>query len=654
MPPSASVRSSALRAALIAGVVIAVVVALAGSTAAAPTTVVECRTLQEPGTYELAGDLLQEITGNLTTGSCLVIDSPNVTLLGNGHAVSGSGSASVGVEVRAHQNVTVSNLTVEGFDSVGVWATGTTGFEARNLSVNATGTGLKIEDGDAPTLTQVRVSNATGVGIAVFNTTNATASDILTRSNQGAGVGLRNTSDATVRGLDSRADGMGVNVTDSAQVTVRNATVRNPASQGIRAVASPDALLADNTVRGAGLAGILVRDAAARLERNVVREGIRGVVLDAANGSVSLNDTATGTLDGAGLFVDGARNVTVRGFNTTGNLVGVSVQNANTTRLDGVLAQQNDLEGIVVHASTATLTDVIARGNGVGGVRVVAGSAGSGSNLTVRQNPVGLWLQSSPDWVTEGVVAADNGGSGSAVRVTGAPGTVRGLELVNGTLDVGNRTLDLRARGIALGVDAPPPDAPAAHRYLGSALEVQNVSGGASAWLNASAAWSPAEVDAYQVEEPRWQRWNGTAWETVSGFNRAFPTDRRVVANATEFGVLAPLVRDDVTPPDATVRVNGTRGDNGWWITPPEVRVNATDAYAGVASRELRVDGNWISITDPVTLDEGVTVVRGRATDLAGLSELTDNRTVRVDIEPPRTNATAPTGWVNRTVNVTL
>jgi hypothetical protein len=637
--------------------VIAVALALTGSTAAAPTSVVECQTLTEPGTYELAGDLLQEITGDLTSGSCLVIDSPDVTLLGNGNVIEGTGSASVGVEVRAHENVTVSNLTVEGFDSVGVWATGTTGFEARNLSLNATGTGLKIENGDAPTLTQVNVSNGTGDGIALVDTPNATVRAPLTRSNLQAGVHLRNASDATVRGFDSRADGTGVNVTDSAQVTVRNATVRTPAAQGIQAVASPEALLVDNTVRGAGLAGVLVRDAAARLERNLAQESTRGVVLEAANGSVSLNDTATGSLDGAGLSVEGARNVTVRGFNTTGNLVGASVREANNTRLDGVFAQRNDFEGVVVRASAATLEGVTARENGGGGVRVTAGSSGSGSNLTVRQNAVGLWLQSSPEWVAEGVVAADNDGSGSlngsAVRVTGAPATVRGLELANGTPDVGNRTLDLRTRGIALAANGTP-EAPAAHRYLGSALTVQNVSVGASAWVNASAAWSADEVDAYQVEEPRWQRWNGSAWEPVSGFNRAFPTDRRVAANATEFGVLAPLVRDDVTPPDATVQVNGTRGDNGWWVSLPNVRVNASDAYAGVASRELRVGGNWTLITDPVTLGEGKTVVRGRATDLAGNLELSDNRTVRVDIEPPRTNATAPTGWVNRTANVTL
>ncbi len=658
MRSSASARSVALRAGLFVGIVIAVVLALTGSTAAAvPMSVTECRTLTQPGTYELAEDLIQEITGNLTSGSCLVIDSPDVILLGNDNVIMGAGSASVGVEVRAHENVTVSNLTVEGFESVGMLATGTTDFEARNLSVNATGTGLKIENGKAPTLRGVRVSNGTGDGIGVVDTANATASDILTRSNFQAGVHLRNASNATVRRLDSQADGVGVNVTNSAQVTVRNATVRSPVAQGIRAVVSPDALIADNTVRGAGMAGILVHDAPARLERNLVREGARGIIFEAANGSVSLNDTATGSLDGAGLIVEGGRDVTVRGFNATANLLGANLREADATRLDGVLTQRNDLEGVVVRASTATLTNVTARGNNGSGVRVAAGSFGSGSNLTVRGNAVGLWLQSSPDWVAEGVVAADNEGglslNGSAVRVTGAPGTIDRLTMVNGAPDVGNRTLDLRARGIALAADTPP-DAPAAHRYLGSALGVQNVSGGASAWVNASAAWSPDEVDAYQAEEPRWQRWNGSAWKPVSGFNRAFSTDRRVVANATEFGVLAPLVRDDVTQPDATVRVNGTRGDNGWWVTLPEVRVSATDAYAGVASRELRVGGNWTPVTDPVTLDEGETVVRGRATDLAGNLELTDNRTVRVDVEPPRTNATAPTGWVNRTANVTL
>ena len=67
-----------------------------------------------------------------------MIDSPNVTLPGNGYEVTGSGSAGVGVEVRAHETVTMSNPTVKGFESVGMCARGTTGFEARNVSVSAT------------------------------------------------------------------------------------------------------------------------------------------------------------------------------------------------------------------------------------------------------------------------------------------------------------------------------------------------------------------------------------------------------------------------------------------------------------------------------------------------------------------------------------
>ena len=83
-------------------------------------------------------------------------------------------------------------------------------------------------------------------------------------------------------------------------------------------------------------------------------------------------------------------------------------------------------------------------------------------------------------------------------------------------------------------------------------------------------------------------------------------------------------VRVDVTPPEIALNLDPGQpsGDNGWYITPVTVAVNAADGNgAGVAKVEVSTDGvSWQPYAAPLvfTEDSAGTSVYARATDAAG------------------------------------
>ena len=80
-----------------------------------PTTITECRVIDEPGEYVLGDDLSAE-------GDCLSIRSAGVTLDGNGHTLEGDGT---GTGLYIESGGTVRNLTIQNFeDGSIVWAGG--------------------------------------------------------------------------------------------------------------------------------------------------------------------------------------------------------------------------------------------------------------------------------------------------------------------------------------------------------------------------------------------------------------------------------------------------------------------------------------------------------------------------------------------------
>jgi len=124
-----------------------------------PTTITECREIDEPGEYVLGDDLSAE-------GDCLEISVSDVTLDGNGQTIDGDGTGTgLDVEYSGH---TVRNLTVQNFE-----------------------TGIEVEASSNVTLSSITVQDNVGDGIRCgYYASDVRCEDSTIRRNGDAGVSI--------------------------------------------------------------------------------------------------------------------------------------------------------------------------------------------------------------------------------------------------------------------------------------------------------------------------------------------------------------------------------------------------------------------------------------------------------------------------------
>ncbi|WP_158058785.1 right-handed parallel beta-helix repeat-containing protein [Halorussus halophilus] len=118
---------------LVAAAVALVNTGIAGASDAGATPVSSCRTITDPGVYELTRDVAGD-------GPCIEIQTSDVTIDGNGYTVSQASGLGPGAGVLADDtgqltNVTVRNVTVTEF-GVGVWFRGVDNGEIRNVNAS--------------------------------------------------------------------------------------------------------------------------------------------------------------------------------------------------------------------------------------------------------------------------------------------------------------------------------------------------------------------------------------------------------------------------------------------------------------------------------------------------------------------------------------
>jgi len=104
----------------------------------------------------------------------------------------------------------------------------------------------------------------------------------------------------------------------------------------------------------------------------------------------------------------------------------------------------------------------------------------------------------------------------------------------------------------------------------------------------------------------------------------------------------------DTTPPEttATLSPEAPDGENGWYVSPVEVTLDASDDGSGVAATEYRVDGGpWTEYTGPFEVSEdGEHVVDFRSTDEAGNVEDAKSASFRIDATAPDVTCAATPG----------
>ncbi len=160
----------------------------------------------------------------------------------------------------------------------------------------------------------------------------------------------------------------------------------------------------------------------------------------------------------------------------------------------------------------------------------------------------------------------------------------------------------------------------------------------ATVQANASDATSGVAQVEHQVDGGAWQ--NGDSVTLGDGVHTvAF----RVTDNAgNTFTTAAQTVKVDTTAPVVNPSVPAPDGQNGWFVTEPQVNASGSDATSGLASLQCRVDGGaWQSPPVSVTGD-GTHTVDCRAQDNAGNMATTAAQTVKVDTTAPVSAFDAP------------
>ncbi|MGA7608166.1 MAG: Ig-like domain-containing protein, partial [Anaerolineales bacterium] len=112
-----------------------------------------------------------------------------------------------------------------------------------------------------------------------------------------------------------------------------------------------------------------------------------------------------------------------------------------------------------------------------------------------------------------------------------------------------------------------------------------------------------------------------------------------VAGNAIATGCNADI---DTTPPTQNLVLDGTIGNNGWYISDVKASVNASDGGAGVAYSTI-ADNGGAAQPSPVTLNDGVHSLQYVTTDKAGNTVTNTSPIIQVDTTAPVSQFTSPT-----------
>lgn len=117
----------------------------------------------------------------------------------------------------------------------------------------------------------------------------------------------------------------------------------------------------------------------------------------------------------------------------------------------------------------------------------------------------------------------------------------------------------------------------------------------------------------------------------------------------------------DLTAPSSDYSIEGTLGQDGWYVSSTSINLSASDAISGLARIFYRMDGSgWSEFSDVLSLtEEGTHLVERYAQDVAGTNESARSFTLKIDRSPPSAGAlldgaASPGSWFNSSVEVNL
>lgn len=103
-------------------------------------------------------------------------------------------------------------------------------------------------------------------------------------------------------------------------------------------------------------------------------------------------------------------------------------------------------------------------------------------------------------------------------------------------------------------------------------------------------------------------------------------------------------VKIDNTPPETNYTLNGTLGEEGWYVSEVNITFNASDSLSGIAITKYKIDdGDWENYSNGVIIgSNGTHTIYFYSIDNAGNAEAERNFTIKIDRKPPSVSLTAP------------
>ncbi|MEO3924804.1 right-handed parallel beta-helix repeat-containing protein [Micromonosporaceae bacterium B7E4] len=313
-----------------------------------------------PMTVSCGQTLTQSVLLNNGLTNCangLVVGAAGITVDLNGHVIDGNGQG-VGIRNNGHDQVTVTNGAVTGFDYGLQLNAGTAGNIVANLTLSENqNAGIQLTDAD----------NGSAGNLVRDNTLTGNAAGlVLTGGTQGTLL-RDNTVDGTT--------GEGISLTGSSGNRIEANRVGGSSGTGLRLDGSGNNTVRGNTVLDSSDASITVEAASNgnRIEGNELTESEAGVVIVDSGGNDVIANVATNHSDG-GISLENAPDNVLRGNDVRFNSSGIELSESSGNRVESNDA--SDSSGSGIWLGSGALDNVVvgntASGNSAEGISVEA------------------------------------------------------------------------------------------------------------------------------------------------------------------------------------------------------------------------------------------------------------------------------------------
>jgi len=183
--------------------------------------------------------------------------------------------------------------------------------------------------------------------------------------------------------------------------------------------------------------------------------------------------------------------------------------------------------------------------------------------------------------------------------------------------------------------------------------------GGAHGWHTSPVTIDVTGTDATSGLAAAELRVNGGAWQSgpvTLNTDGTFMVETRTVDKAGNVNSGASTYKLDLTDPGISYWVNGTMGENGWYVSDVDASVSGSDAGSGVDAEQLQLNGgSWTDSPQTITAD-GTYSAAFRVVDAAENSAAASD-SFKIDQTPPtipmhESGTGGTNGWYTSNVDI--